>query len=707
MRCPRVVALLAVVGTAAVASAGERKYIAEPFAHPVLKFWLATTKAPSYDKAAAHDPHFEDKALWPDELRMDGDPAYMSQGWAAARLLVWNRRDGDKKAGGQVDMMDPRNWLEGGKPATRPPDNDTDVLFPSADKPYYALCSHGNKHQVSLPCRHITVGTNANVSVFGCRPRGNWWVKAGGSIYERHGGGFAGSNHAFARNDNVPGCRPGLGLLRPPDWTEEKCPLLQAISQYIHMQKPGGSLEAVGNWSTTDQFHVDAGTLIVAPLSAVGTGGRASLHVQREGVLQLQSGSVISKRRNQAFNWDAIVKGVLRAGSDDRPVRRDAVVGLSAKDYVGDIVDLREYGSRLGLKVEGGGKVEVHRAGGSEARLVFQWHGIDLDVLREPPQNPGSRGYDNWKRAIEGAKSFPRTVTLDFPADLPLEHVAFDDIRLGGIQGVTAEQVAGWKDIEWRARNQGAPEWLTVPGDWYAEVVCRQGWPTVAIPPGKPLMLELRSPSLGAAVRYTTDGSEPTSQSPEADGPVRIDATTTVRARAFVGGKAKGKGLRVDCLSPDKPIPAVKGGGKPGLTFRAGAWREDDGQGRVTGKTEGTAPATGTVEKLTGKPAEQYGAGGNQVAELSGFLTTPAEGSYELWLTTDFRPTAEVFLGGVRVLSTNSRSKSDSCRIALAKGAHELLVRFRRTLWGSGECKLEWKSPTIARQEVPAGAYSH
>jgi hypothetical protein len=215
--------LLLVVLAASAAPAAERKYMAEPFGHPVLKFWLATTKAASYEEAAAHDPHFEDKALWPAELGMDGRPAYMKQEWAAARLLVWKRRDPDKKSGGEVNLMDPRNWLAGGKPARRPPDSKTDVVFPSAAKPYYVLCPHGNKHKAALRCRHVTVGTNAHVSVFGCRPTGNWWIKKGGSIYERHGGGFAGSNHAFARNDNVPGYRPGLGLLRPPGWTLDTC----------------------------------------------------------------------------------------------------------------------------------------------------------------------------------------------------------------------------------------------------------------------------------------------------------------------------------------------------------------------------------------------------------------------------------------------------------------------------------------------------
>jgi len=689
------------------AFAKERKPMAEPFDHPVLQFWLKTTEAPGYDKAAAHDPHFEDKAVWPDELKMDGEPAYMRQIWPEARLLVWSRRDPDKKSGGQVSLMSPGNWLEGGRPAKRPPDDKTDVLFPSADKDYYVLCSHGNKYRHPLKCRHVTVGTNAHVSVFGCRPTGNWWIKAGGSIYERHGGGFKGSNHAFARNDNVPGYRPGLGLLRPSDWPPEQCPLLDAISQYIHMAKPGGSLEAVGNWSTTDQFHVDAGTLIVAPLSAVGTGGRATLVVHPEGVLQLQSGSVISKRFNQAFNYDAVVQGMLRAGSRDRPIRKDAILGLSVKDFVGDVCSLKGYRARLGLQVKDKGKVEVHSVTGTDARLVFQWHGIDVRQLYEPPRKEGDRGYEAWKLLMDGVKYFPRTITLEFPGDLQLQHVAFDDVCLGGIQGVTAEQVARWKDIEWRPRNQGPPDFLTTPCNWYQNLVCRQGWPTVQIPTGEPLMLELGTPSRNVSIHYTTDGSGPTPKSPKATGPIRVEKTTTLRARVFWSDRALGEPFRVDCLSPDKPLPAVKGGAGPGLYFRAGLWREEDGVGKISGKEEGSAPATGTVETVTAGPATKHGAGGNQAVELSGFLNASAEGTYGLRLNTDYQPTCEAYVDSVRVLSVDGRSKADECRLALTEGAHALRILYRRRWCGSLECRLEWKPPGAAWQEVPADAYSH
>ena len=53
-----------------------------------------------------------------------------------------------------------------------------------------------------------------------------------------------------------------------------------------------------------------------------------------------------------------------------------------------------------------------------------------------------------------------------------------------------------------------------------------------------PVLVRLASPTRGAVLRYTLDGSEPSAGSKEYFGPVSLRATTTVRARAFKAGSA-------------------------------------------------------------------------------------------------------------------------------------------------------------------------
>jgi hypothetical protein len=51
-------------------------------------------------------------------------------------------------------------------------------------------------------------------------------------------------------------------------------------------------------------------------------------------------------------------------------------------------------------------------------------------------------------------------------------------------------------------------------------------------------VVQIKSPTKGATIRYTTDGSEPTAASPVYEKPLRLTADTRVRARAFRGARS-------------------------------------------------------------------------------------------------------------------------------------------------------------------------
>jgi outer membrane protein OmpA-like peptidoglycan-associated protein len=70
----------------------------------------------------------------------------------------------------------------------------------------------------------------------------------------------------------------------------------------------------------------------------------------------------------------------------------------------------------------------------------------------------------------------------------------------------------------------------------------------------KPQMVALSSPTPGALIRYTTDGSEPTAASPVYAGPIAVDKNTTIRAVASAPGMADSPAARgVYAIEPPPP----------------------------------------------------------------------------------------------------------------------------------------------------------
>jgi alpha-L-fucosidase len=77
--------------------------------------------------------------------------------------------------------------------------------------------------------------------------------------------------------------------------------------------------------------------------------------------------------------------------------------------------------------------------------------------------------------------------------------------------------------------------------------------------------VRMAAPSPGLDVRFTLNGSEPTSSAAIAAGPVRITSTTTVTARTFDGDRAVAKSA-VRTFRKVEPEPAIRTGAlEPGL----------------------------------------------------------------------------------------------------------------------------------------------
>lgn len=669
--------------------------MAKPFASPALEQWRTAVKAPSYATAGAHAPDFPNAVLWPKICDEDGTPAYKKQAWPKARLLVWNRFEGDEKAARSIDHDDPGNWLEDGKAATDLPDEDSDVVFPNRDQPYRFHTGHGSRQEKAWQSRHLTVGRNANVYTMGWSVHGNLWIKDGASPYFRHGGEFKGAKtHCFARCDIAPAWRPGLGR-RPAEWDAKDAPFTYQFTQYLHVMKPGGSMEIVANLSTQDQFHVDAGVFIVGPDSYFGYGYRGNLHLPKEGTIQLQSGSAMSRLENIHERIDADLKGgKLLAGSPERPLHRDAVFGLSAKDILFETGD--GYAGRIGMNVRNGSRIEVNPAKdakGAKARLRIEWMGADFKECQRQHRHIIASGLH---RDLDG--------------------VTFDDVLLGGfaVGDDPTAVLATWKDVVFGARcGSTRPD----------ELITRHGNPgQCLISPQHPLLdpkgvtVTLRGAlRSGFEIRYTLDGSDPTSSSVKYEKPLIINKPTLLRALVFVDGKPIRTEPFNGCPKEDyldaivslqftdaKPLPAARPGEhKPGLALAQSPnvpWR--------AGMAATLAAAAKLKPERTASTPEDVRLSHEYLAVFSGFVQVDQDGVYGFTLDTSGVGLIEV--AGLRI--ADWRHRGSTGRIALAKGLHPIRIVANHQHSGGNRTWLQlfWNGPGVSgTEQVPAARLFH
>lgn len=544
--------------------------------------WVAAVGTEIYSKGTAHDPHFDDAILWPEA---DGKPAYKKETWPAARVLVWARAElfkgdpNDSKNWDKSDPQDPENWLENGKPATAPPDRNTDVVFPRSEKQYVNFS--GDK--ALFECRHLTVEDNARIE-YVMWIHGNLWIKKGGQTHMFRKGEFRGRKHSFARNDNMgaplavqhrggnqletagngswyPGPTPP-----PADYNPDFKQNIPLISQYIFVTKPNASVECVGAWGTPDRFHVDSGTLIIGPDSYLCGGNRATLQVSREGTLQLQSGATVSRYCAPVFTTDLTVKGTIQAGSADRPIKRDCYVALPLKDHFGIYTPYQpQEGTfngiyRLGMLVEETGKLQVFSTDPTTARLCFIWSQNErLGGEYAHAKFKGDPGYDDYvkSRSILRDGILPRRITIRFLANQQLDGVFFDSVGLGGIQLADVANWKTWKHVYFGSNNSGPPEELFYPLADLSKII-NVNYSVRFFPPPSlaakesPVTVKIGTTILAkqAEIRYTLDGSAPTMDSPRYEKPITVTQPTVVTAITFIDGKPMGQAAASRYLLP-------------------------------------------------------------------------------------------------------------------------------------------------------------
>jgi hypothetical protein len=359
----------------------------------------------------AHDPQYDNREVWPAWVEKTN---FIREKWDRARVLVW--KETQKRYQRHKDAGDPSLWqTKDGGPAQARPDEHTDLVIPPGN---YTIAGGGG-----ISCRHLTVGAGVRVST-GIRLYGNCWLKKGASFRTGH---LAGDRHNFMRNDD--------GRMN------------RVANKIAFNKSPEQSTEWLGGWQTGDELDLFSGTFIVGPGGTFQPGDRSTQHVYPKAKLVLLSGATFHKRGNQYGFNEIEIEGTVLAGTPDRPLTKDAVLGLSWKPRGVGNPHNSSRGDR-GLILYKQGVIAVHSADPEEARLVFRWHRLPTQSFAfkggEPPE----------------VKALPHGIDFLLLGKTQFDGVEFQDTLAGGILMPDPSARQSWKHVTFGKGNFAEPEKL-------------------------------------------------------------------------------------------------------------------------------------------------------------------------------------------------------------------------------------------------------
>jgi hypothetical protein len=419
------------------------------------------------EKPTADNPRYDNKQTWP---MLVGDEYFTKEKWDTARVLIWAHPGVTPRRGdSQLDPKNPDNWIDvaTGRAADTIPDMDTDVIIPDSDTPY--RLAMGMK---DFACRHLTVGNNAHFSVEGggnFMIFGNLWIREQGIVTSWRNTTFAGSADTFLRYD-----WPADGVLKKmhderlvtpfdPQAKETDNPWMgygrktRSVATYlVHDKAPDKSTEVIGYVRITDEVGIKSGALIIGRDSRFNTTGPSTVSVSRGAKVILMDGALCSHGMNQfpCRDWGVNGGGQVTGGAPDRPLKRDAYMGMGYKNWINLPIPQREGETKPIPTTAGGAKMYYgygsystivdgdligYPANGSDARLVVCWQRISAG------------GAGCWGRADEAFKNefhkIPPKIQLWISGESKVENVRFDDLQPGGIVTKSLETFESWKNV--------------------------------------------------------------------------------------------------------------------------------------------------------------------------------------------------------------------------------------------------------------------
>ncbi len=211
--------------------------------------------------------------------------------------------------------------------------------------------------------------------------------------------------------------------------------------------------------------------------------------------------------------------------------------------------------------------------------------------------------------------------------------------------------------------------------------------------------LTITSPLPGLTIRYTTDGSVPTTASRVLPSPLKISKSQLVKVAAFTPAGTRGDVYKLN-YTKQQMLGAVKiAPPKPGLActyykayFKETALMKD-------AKVDSTF-TTDKIEVPATVKAPSFG------ITYQGYIDVPTDGIYSFYLTCDDGGVLKIGPGVVVNNDGNHSAQERSGQVALKMGAHPFHLDF---IEGGGGFKLglKYSFNGSAPQDVPAGWFKN
>ncbi len=383
----------------------------------------------------------------------------------------------------------------------------------------------------------------------------------------------------------------------------------------------------------------------------------------------------------------------------------------SAADLIRKLVDIASKGGNFLLNVGPTGEGEIPAPSVERLEAMGAWmkvngravHGTQANPFPEPP---------SWGR-ITRAKNEDGSDRLylhvfDWPSDGRL-------VLSGLLSEPRAVQILGQRTRNlWPASLEGDALVMSLPSE-PLDAVCTvvavdlaeplevAKLPVIDAPDDKfvgEIAVVVAQPAGRVVYRYTTDGSDPVAASAAAGGPIPLAATSTVKARGFLGDRpvtsVVSRGF--EALDPKPAVQPFKL--DDGLAYRA--YTVAKGIKACAEIANGTLVAEGVAAEpsVAVKPREEeFG------LVFTGFVEVPETGLYRFFVDSDDGSMMRIH-GTVVVDNDGPHSATErSGAVALEKGLHPVEILMFEDA-GQDLLRVSWRGPGMgAKAPVPASAW--